>query len=87
MQLAGATNGNKHHVLTTMDKLSKLQAGCSQVQWEIINGTLSRLNMLLFSAANSLLYQKICLLQELTVQSTENIIAPSSQTSLFCDDL
>ena len=45
VQPAGAPNGNKQNVLTARDKSSQLQIGCSQVQCDTINLTISRLNM------------------------------------------
>lgn len=52
---AGVPNGNKHDVLTTRDKSSKLQIGCNPMQGESqITRTLSRLNMRLFSTVSSI---------------------------------
>lgn len=65
VQPAGAPNGNIHHVLTTGDKSSKLQIGCSQMQREIFKAALSRLNMLLFSTYWTLSQKYYCILSSI----------------------
>lgn len=86
-QLCGGVYSFHLHVMGINTKFSQLWTNYlnfrQAAMWIIINGTLSRLNIVLFSAANSIPYQKICLLQELAVQSTENIITPSPLSEVF----